>query len=95
MRASCVGVLVVLGELGDVEPAVLVEVDGDRAAQQRLGGDQLDVEAGPDCQRFERLGRIFERNPRQLGGVVLLGGSRLCARVSSLAPLTAPERPAE
>ncbi len=32
------GVLVVLGKFGDVEPAVLIEIHGDRALQQGLGG---------------------------------------------------------
>ncbi len=45
-------VFVIFGELGDVEPPVLVEVHGDGAAQQRLGGGQLDAESTPDDERF-------------------------------------------
>ena len=74
------GGLVVLGKLGDVHPAVFVEVDRDGAAQQRLGGGQFDMEAGADCKRLECLGRIFQRDSRQLCGVVLLSGSRLQRR---------------
>ena len=68
------GVLVVLGELGDIEPPVLVEVDGDRAAQQRLGGDQLDAEPGPRHDGPLRFGRALHREPGQLGAIVLIGG---------------------
>ena len=94
--SSRAGVLVVLGELGDVEPPVLVEVDRHRAAQQRLGGDQLDVEAGPGHDRPLRLGRFLHREPGQLGRVV--PGRRTIRRGRSLAAcclLLPDQRPGE
>jgi hypothetical protein len=69
-----VGVLVVLGELDDEHTAVLVEVQRHRGAQERLGGDQFDAEAGPELERLEGVGRLLGRDERQLGGVVLVGG---------------------
>jgi hypothetical protein len=65
-------VLVVLGKLGDIEPAILVEVDGNRAAEQWLGRRELDSKAGPDHNCYSRIGRVFHRDSRQLGGIVLV-----------------------
>ena len=48
----------------------------DRRADERLGGDQLDAEAGAELERLERLGRLLRRDARQLGGVVLVGGAK-------------------
>ena len=47
LRAVRVRVLVVLGEFGDEEPAVLVVVHGDRRTNERLGSHEFDAEAGP------------------------------------------------
>ena len=70
---ALVCVVVVLRVLDDEHPAVLVEVDGDRRLDQRLGGDQLNAKARPELEALERLGRRLWRNPRHLGGVVLIG----------------------
>ncbi len=72
-----VGILVVLGILDDVHATIFIEVEGDRGAQERLGGDQLDVETGPQLECLEGFGRLLRGDAGQLGGVILfLGGAR-------------------
>ena len=63
-----IALLVVLRELGDVESAILVEVDGDRRADERLRGDELDAEAGCEREGLDRFARLRRRHARQLVG---------------------------
>src|SRR5262249_23914083 len=67
------GRLIGLEVLDDVEPAVLVEVEGYRAGQQRLGRRQLNAKAGVEANRLQGLRRAFGRDARQFRGIVLLG----------------------
>ena len=92
--SSRLGVLVVLGELGDIEPPVLVEVDRHRAAQQGLGRDQLDVEPGPRHDGPLRLGRVLHREPGQLGAIVLVGRVRREGGTAMRSGLAVPGRDA-
>ena len=61
-------VQVVLREFGDVEPAIFVEIDGDRRPDERLAGDELDAEARGEREGLDRVARLCRRHARQLVG---------------------------
>src|SRR5262249_39942465 len=60
----------ILDRLRDPEPAVLIEVHVDRLANIRLGGDQLNVQAG---RQVEALALLFRRPRRRAGDIWVIG----------------------
>ena len=60
----------ILDGFGDPEPAAVVEVDVERLVDVRLGGDELDLEAG---RQVEAAGLVGRRAGVGVGDVHLVG----------------------
>ena len=54
----------IVGHLDDEEPAVFVVGRGNRARDQRLGGQQIEMEAALDLERSERVRRCARHGTR-------------------------------
>src|SRR5206468_680136 len=59
----------VLHRLRDPQSAAGVEVDVDGEDDVRFGGDELDLEAGRQAERFLLLGGLARGRRRDVGGV--------------------------
>ena len=59
--------------LGDVEPPLLVDAEGDRIGQQRLGREQLNLQAGGYAKRPDRtLALVGSRSNGRIVGLQLV-----------------------
>ena len=57
----------IFDRLREIEPAAGIEIQIDRLANFRLGGDQLDLEAGRQMKLFKLLGRRKWRGVDDIG----------------------------